>query len=395
VRTRLQKIVSAYWQRVVLEARLFWRPPIVEFGSGFRPLSNLDRPQILVLKLDHIGDFVLGLSAMSELRTAWPRATITLVCASWNVDLAARTKLFDAVVAYDFFEEISDIYRKPSSERYTRFQYLKLDKQFDIAIDLRHDGDTRPFLNMVQADFRAGYTAPDLETPLDLELPVAEFRANHGEYLHRHSPDAELRLVMLVQAVIARFRNSGNQVMRRLAEEPSDKAVRPQGRYIVVCSGAGKSTRKWPLHKLVALCVELIATTDSTIAIVGGEGDCDDARAIADALPPDRCRDYTGKVPIPALTGLLSNAHLFIGYDSGVTHIAAQLNVRTICLFSGASDARIWKPHGANVTIVKANIVCSPCYIIRRKDCPVGVRCMEIISVADAMKAVHRVAPAP
>jgi ADP-heptose:LPS heptosyltransferase len=332
---------------------------------------------------------------MSELRTAWPRASITLVCASWNVDLAAKTKLFDVIIAYDFFEEISDVYRKSSSERYTEFQGLNLCQQFDIAIDLRHDGDTRSFLNMVQADFRAGYTAPDLKTPLDLELPVTEFRADHSEHQYLYPPDAELRLVMLVQAVIARFRNSGGQVIRQLAEQSSDNTVRPQGRYIVVCPGAGKSTRKWPLRKLVALCVELIATTDSTIAIVGDEGDRDDARAIADALPSARCHDYTGKVSIADLTGLLSNALLFIGYDSGVTHVAAQLNVRTICIFSGASDARVWKPHGANVTVVRANIVCSPCYIIRRKDCPIGVRCMEIVSVADAMKAVHRVAPAP
>ena len=386
-----KRYIRTQSQSALLRFKVFRQPPIVEVVSGPKPFSDLKQPRILILKLDHIGDFLIALSAMSDLRMAWPRASITLVCASWNVDLAIETKLFDNVVTYDFFEKLSEVRRKVTSERYTRFKTVKLGGPFDIAIDLRHDEDTRPLLEMVEANFRAGYAAANLKTPLDLELPIVEVRADRRkEYTPFRPLHAQLRLTLLVQAVIAIFRNSGREVIRRLVQESSSKLDRPEGRYIVVCPGAGKSTRKWPLLRLVTLCTDLVETTHASIVIVGAQQDREDARAITSALPSNRCRDLVGTLALIDLPSLFLNADLFIGYDSGITHLAAQLDVRTICIFSGASDARVWKPHGANVTLIKANIPCSPCYIIRREDCAIGVRCMEIISVADIMNVVKR-----
>ncbi len=62
-----------------------------------------ERPRILLLKLDHIGDMVLAMRAMLQIRKAWPDAHITLVCGPWNVALARQLGLFDRIVAYRFF----------------------------------------------------------------------------------------------------------------------------------------------------------------------------------------------------------------------------------------------------------------------------------------------------
>lgn len=47
----------------------------------------------------------------------------------------------------------------------------------------------------------------------------------------------------------------------------------------------------------------------------------------------------------------ISGASLFIGNDSGITHLAAALGVRTIALF-GTTDPAIWCPPGPNVTSI-------------------------------------------
>jgi len=51
------------------------------------------------------------------------------------------------------------------------------------------------------------------------------------------------------------------------------------------------------------------------------------------------------------LLSLLKKASLYIGHDSGITHLAAMLGTRTICLFKN-SDPLQWAPLGTDVTII-------------------------------------------
>ena len=51
------------------------------------------------------------------------------------------------------------------------------------------------------------------------------------------------------------------------------------------------------------------------------------------------------------LLSLLKKASLYIGHDSGITHLAAMLGTRTICLFKN-SDPLQWAPLGPDVTII-------------------------------------------
>jgi len=54
------------------------------------------------------------------------------------------------------------------------------------------------------------------------------------------------------------------------------------------------------------------------------------------------------------LTKILASASLFIGHDSGVTHLAAMLGVPVIALFK-TSDPFKWRPLGPHVYIINAN----------------------------------------
>ncbi|HPF41387.1 MAG TPA: glycosyltransferase family 9 protein [Phycisphaerae bacterium] len=53
--------------------------------------------------------------------------------------------------------------------------------------------------------------------------------------------------------------------------------------------------------------------------------------------------------PLDVLKRRIRRAALFLGADSGVTHVAAALGVPTIAVF-GATDPRVWRPLGPHVT---------------------------------------------
>ena len=59
---------------------------------------------------------------------------------------------------------------------------------------------------------------------------------------------------------------------------------------------------------------------------------------------------------------VLSGAGLYVGGDSGVSHLAAAVGVRAVVLF-GPSDERVWRPLGPHVTVVAARFACRPCHL--------------------------------
>ncbi|HSE84992.1 MAG TPA: glycosyltransferase family 9 protein [Candidatus Binatia bacterium] len=69
------------------------------------------------------------------------------------------------------------------------------------------------------------------------------------------------------------------------------------------------------------------------------------------------------------LAALLARCDLYLGNDSGVSHLAGALGVVTAVLFGPSNVAR-WAPRGRHVTVVTQNVECAPCAISTMKSCP-------------------------
>jgi ADP-heptose:LPS heptosyltransferase len=151
---------------------------IYHFAVGNRKCRRL-----LVLKLDHYGDFLIGLPALRRLRQLFSAAHITLVCGSWNVELARRVGVADDVVAYDFFPENGSLWSGQAFENVQRFREI-CRGNFDIALDLRVDEDTRFLLQHVEAATRCGIGLRARHPYLDIVLPPAfERRESDGRWI--------------------------------------------------------------------------------------------------------------------------------------------------------------------------------------------------------------------
>jgi hypothetical protein len=137
------------------------------------------RRKILILKLDHLGDFIMGIPALEKARSSFADAELTLVVGSWNVEMARALGIADHVLSFDVFpvnssEETVDVPGKTAL-----FQRLLTD-DYDLVIDLRTDPDTRFLLNTVRADLKAGIGTRAQFPFLDIFLPV-DFTRNQVE----------------------------------------------------------------------------------------------------------------------------------------------------------------------------------------------------------------------
>lgn len=68
------------------------------------------------------------------------------------------------------------------------------------------------------------------------------------------------------------------------------------------------------------------------------------------------------------VAALIARSHVYLGNDSGLSHVAAATGVRSVVLF-GPSDAQRWAPRGRKVEILSRDIECSPCSEQIMKNC--------------------------
>ncbi len=334
--------------------------------------------RVLLLKLDHIGDFVLALPALQALRQGMPDAEITLVCGPWNRAMAERSGVADHVLEFAAMAASSaSLHRpEPAAQAAAFAQLLAPLGQFHLAVDFRHEAETRPLLALVPAVVRAGFVAPGAAgAALHIALPNAE---RISRPLH-----AEVRLAMLAGTVLAALRPAPNPAACLVGP-----ATPPHpGPYAVLVPGAGAPIRTWPEERLAEVAAGLLAEHGLGLVVLGGEAERPAAARLAAGLPPGALTDLTGRLPLAEAPAVLAGARLVVGMDTGITHLAARLGVPTVSVFSGVARREVWQPTGPRLAILAGRADCSPCYLARVEQCAHGRPCLQVITVAAVLDA--------
>jgi ADP-heptose:LPS heptosyltransferase/glycosyltransferase involved in cell wall biosynthesis len=153
------------------------------FDFGTRPAS---RRRLLVMKLDHIGDFVMALPSLKKLRNAFADDHITYLCGPWNSDFARAAGIANEVRTYRLYAEDASRWDGQPVEDIATFKRIA-EGTFDIAIDLRVDEDTRFLLQHVDARVKCGigtrarYPFLDVILTPQFEQRVQEAANDFGE----------------------------------------------------------------------------------------------------------------------------------------------------------------------------------------------------------------------
>jgi ADP-heptose:LPS heptosyltransferase len=95
-----------------------------------------------------------------------------------------------------------------------------------------------------------------------------------------------------------------------------------------------------------------------------------------------------GGLDLAKLAALIRRCDLYLGNDSGVTHLASALEVETVALF-GPTDPLEWAPYGNRTTVIAQNIECSPCSAQVMKNCP-HRKCLTTLSAAHVIGRVEK-----
>lgn len=118
--------------------------------------------------------------------------------------------------------------------------------------------------------------------------------------------------------------------------------------------GSGGREKCWPLPNYFELVRRLTEEQKVSIVIFSGPAEDYEMNAeinrFADAGPGVI---HVRNEKLATVAALINLSRVYLGNDSGITHLAAAVDANVIALF-GPTDPLLWKPQGRNVHIVSA-----------------------------------------
>jgi ADP-heptose:LPS heptosyltransferase len=116
--------------------------------------------------------------------------------------------------------------------------------------------------------------------------------------------------------------------------------------------GSGGAAKVWPADNFLRLVQQNKAIADRVIFLLGGDAEREACEKIQKALTHRMTVvNLCGRLGFHELAGVLGGAELYIGNDSGPSHLAAYCGTPAFIIFGPHSDPAIWAPRGPHVHI--------------------------------------------
>ena len=343
-----------------------------------RDLASADIRRIAVIKLDHIGDVILSIPAIANLRAHFPRAYICMIVNSSSKLIASYIPYLDEILCYDarFFDRSGSL-RMLDFPRGLRFAREMRKRDFDLIVDLRGSFASLLYAAIAKSRFRI-----DRGTYLiQRKLGKTSLKSEH---------EAEVNLDILARAgVPTPLRN----LSLDLPQEDMDSADVLLGNnnqhstIIAMHPGGPSLLKQWPAERYAQLADHLSREYNARIILVGGKGEEQIARSIVSEMN-ENVTDLSGQTRLGQLAAVLQKTDLFIGNDSGPMHLAAACGTRVIGLFGPTSPQR-FGPYGKHCAALRMEKDCPPC--MQDKCKRPGYRCIDRISVDDVTVLIRQI----
>ncbi len=157
------------------------------------------------------------------------------------------------------------------------------------------------------------------------------------------------------------------------------------GPWLAVGPGSGHPFKNWPLAHYYEASRTL--AWEYGLRVVWLAGPAEEAmRPYLAGLAAAQGQVLLANLSLDRVARVLSRCRLYLGNDSGLTHLAAAVGTPGVLALFGPSDPRVWAPLGPQVRVLAAPCAQAPCGAGRGFDCR-DPRCMAGLSVETVLAA--------
>jgi heptosyltransferase-2 len=337
-------------------------------------------PRIVILAPNWLGDAVLALPAIADVRRALPDARLAVAARR------AVAGLFGLVSGVD--EVLTLRSGAPWWRRSALDDGAAALRNFDAALVLPNSFRSAWLVRRAAVPERWGY-ATDFRSRL-LTRAVPRVRGGHqAEYYQRLTAALDFPPGPSVPAIDVPA--AAREAARALL---AGRGVPSGAPLVVLAPGAAYGTAKqWIPEHVAALAERLVRDRAATCAIVGSASDTPVAGRIRTRLgggTADRVLDLIGATTLEQLAGVLAEAAVCVCNDSGAMHLAAAVGTPVVATFGPTNEhATAPRPRtGRPARVLTNEVWCRPCML---RECPIDHRCMRGLTPDRVFEAVARI----
>jgi len=346
-----------------------------------------DLREVLVLRLDRIGDVMMSLPALADLRRALPHARIRLAVGRWSEEVARSAPVDEILVWSAPWAGRPSEGALPLATLVGKARELRA-ARLDLALDLQ--GDVRANLLAWQsgARRRVGYANSGggflLTRVVDLDESVSWVEQN------RRAVAAALD-APVGDAACDPLTDEDRAFAARLFENLALERARPA---VAIHPSGGRLVKQWPIERWAEVGRVLQERWGASLLLTGSAADAPLARQLQAGLPR-RPFDLTGKLGVRETLAVLSRLDLFLSPDTGPMHMACAVGTPSVSVFGPSDSVRYFSGGsgalGTPHVVVRAELWCAPCNLIRLPpaECagPEPPECLRLVEPAAVLAA--------
>lgn len=325
-----------------------------------RYFAELPRKEIVFVRVDNLGDFILWLPAARALREQWPWPGCQFVLiahASWSA-FAQSLTLFDRVISLNRRR----FQRDPLYRFWWVFRLARLKPE--LLVTAIHSRDPTTADTIARAVNAARKIAPVGDsTAADIRISVSN--PWYDELIP--TPDTSAHESIRNRIFIERLAGIRVDVPWPVLAVPSQSRVPKvlgDAGHVVIAPGAVSPLRAWPAKLFAEIAGNISARTPFRVVLTGLASERQTGTSVARtcSVPPI---NLIGKLSVNDLIAVLKTAKLVITNETGTAHLAAALRVPTVCLVGGGHFGR-FVPYPAEACQAGITLVAlqhaMPCY---------------------------------
>lgn len=292
---------------------------------------------VLVFRGGALGDVLVAGPALMRLRKAFPDASITLAART------AYSELFlDTLQPLELLELGSARFSPLFLENATLPEDLvRFIASFDVVVSWLGPS-TDPFArNLLRAGAKRLVAVPAFP-----ESPASSRAAALHVADHLLGSLKQIGLAPDRETFELRLPSYNAQTCDHLL---NDCGVNVTEALLAVHPGSGSAAKCWPTERFVHVAAKLAETRDMQVLWMVGPAETEHPERFCAGLPGAFV--VMASLPILMLAGCLQRARVYLGNDSGVTHLAAAVGTPTLALF-GPTSPKVWAPQGEHVEVL-------------------------------------------
>jgi heptosyltransferase-2 len=338
---------------------------------------HLSQIQQVVVRLPNwLGDVVMAVPALRQLRRVLPEAHVTVVSRPAAVDVFLDADFVDEVLVYD---------RAGLSTAWNQVREWRR-RKFDLALLFQNAFEAAAISFLARVPTRMGYDTDRRSALLTHPLPSPAWKDERHESFYYLHIVGELERALYGTSTIEdaepRFDLTISEGRQRKAFELlRGHGVRISASLAVLCPGSINSrAKRWPAERYAELA-DRLADSGADVVLIGSPGESDVSQEVCKHAQSQPIV-LTGKTTVAEATAIISVADVLITNDTGPAHIGAAVHTPTLVVF-GPTNPLTTYPMSANAEIIRRAPDCAPCML---RDCPIDHRCMTAITPGDVFE---------